>query len=271
MVSAFANNWHPFTDMYLNFILTGRSGVGKTVLARHMGEILRYSGIVFSDLFLSKTRSSFIGNVVGESGPKTLATLEEAVEGVLFLDEAYQLASCERAEGGKCVAFDSYGEEAIAEILTYLQDHKGQTIMIMAGYKDKIDASVLAVNEGVTRRFPFQWNLDDYSKDDLWSIFVKQMQKVGMDETHLHAKAKRAIKAIMNAQSFYDGGVTPVLLKMAGDTENLVARLEMYRSSRGINIISGEAATHIIQKYILKTGGLRLDSRTANLYTSVKR
>ena len=131
---------------------------------------------MFSDKFIETTRSDFIGSVVGESGPKTIGTMTKAIEGVLFFDEAYQLTSCHATDDeGACVSFDSYGLESLAEFLTFLQDHRGQTVVILAGYKDKMESLILKANEGMSRRFPVKWDLIPYTADALWTIMTNQI------------------------------------------------------------------------------------------------
>ena len=174
IIVAFTNDWTFGKAQYLNFILMGSAGSGKTTLAQYMAKLLQSSGLVFrSSGFVNTTRSDFIGQYLGQSGPKTVALLESAREKVLFIDEAYALAKCAK-EGNSvvCTQWDPYSDEAMTALVAFLSQNIGQIIVIAAGYETEMKQSFMAINEGIPRRFPNQIVLAPMSSEKLKEIFV---------------------------------------------------------------------------------------------------
>ena len=115
--------------------------------------------------------SGLLGRYVGETGPKTQKVIQNAMGGVLFIDEAYALCAANTASGGSV----NYGDEAIAVLLKEMEDHRGQFCVIIAGYKDEMN-SLLSTNPGFKSRIQFTMEFPDYSREELGAIaesFVK--------------------------------------------------------------------------------------------------
>ena len=141
----------------LNMIFTGNPGTGKTTVARVVGDLLKRMGILKSGHFVEVDRGGLVGQYVGETAPKTTDKFMSALGGILFIDEAYALAT------------DSYGKEAIDTIVKLMEDHRGNIIVILAGYEKEME-EFLKTNSGLKSRFPLNVDFKDYSLQELVAI-----------------------------------------------------------------------------------------------------
>jgi SpoVK/Ycf46/Vps4 family AAA+-type ATPase len=148
----------------MNLVLTGNPGVGKTTFARLMFRILRAHGVLKRDAFVEMNVLQLKGKYVGHTAPKVIEAFRCAHGGALFLDEAYALCS----EGRK----DTFSSEAVHTLLTELENHRSDVLVIMAGYKDKM-GHLLAQDPGLSRRFPLRLDLPDYTSAELALIAKK--------------------------------------------------------------------------------------------------
>ena len=188
IISAFSTEWRYATENYINFVILGPAGSGKTTFAQHMGKILGYSGLLFRNTFLEKTRSDFIGQFLGQSGPRTVAQLEAARESVLFIDEAYEIAKCNKLAEGKendftkerCSEWDSYSSEAMTALVAWLSQNQGQIILIAAGYQRDMLQSFMVINEGIPRRLQPVITLGPLSNGKLVDIFFQICNSKGI-------------------------------------------------------------------------------------------
>ena len=149
----------------LHCVIEGPPGVGKTEVAKILGQIYRKMGILSSDKFKSVKRSHLIGGYLGQTAIKTQKVLDECNGGVLFIDEAYSLGNSE----GK----DSYSKECIDTLTAHLSENKQNFICIIAGYKNSLKECFFKYNEGLERRFPYRFEIDKYTPYELSQIFVK--------------------------------------------------------------------------------------------------
>ena len=115
-----------------------------------------------------------IGKYVGETAPKTLAKINDAMGGVLFIDEAYSLAGGTTVNGGAT----SYGEEAIAVLLKEMEDRRGQFCTILAGYRDEM-VKMISTNPGLESRIQFTLEFPDYTREELGLIAQSFLEKKG--------------------------------------------------------------------------------------------
>lgn len=113
-----------------------------------------------------------IGKYVGETALKTLAKIDDAMGGVLFIDEAYILANSSGADN----ASSGYGDEAIAVLLKQMEDRRGQFCVVLAGYKDEMK-SMLSTNPGLESRIQFAIDFPDYSREELGEIALAMLKK----------------------------------------------------------------------------------------------
>lgn len=171
LVSFFEN--YKTAQEYHNILFLGNAGTGKSFLANIFGNILASSGILLTNNVLEKTRSDFVGEYMGQTAIKTNALLSSAFEGVLFFDEAYDIARFDQEKKD----WDSYGAEAVTEMIQFLSANKGCIAVFAAGYKKDMLTRFLEINEGMRRRFPQQIYLEDYTWKQLYDMLQKNMQK----------------------------------------------------------------------------------------------
>lgn len=118
-------------------------------------------------------RSDLIAKYLGQTAAKTQEVIDDAVGGVLFIDEAYSLGN---PDGG-----DSYAKECIDTINQNLTEKKNQLLVIIAGYENALEECFFAYNEGLNRRFPFRYTIDAYTHEELGQIFCKMVGEINSD------------------------------------------------------------------------------------------
>jgi len=140
---------------------TGNPGTGKTTVARRMAEILHRLGYVRRGHIVCVTRDDLVGQYIGHTAPKTKEVLKKAMGGVLFIDEAYYLYRPENER--------DYGQEAIEILLQVMEDHRDDLVVILAGYKERMDTSFKS-NPGMASRIAHHIDFPDYDTDELFQI-----------------------------------------------------------------------------------------------------
>ena len=173
LIVGFLNNSETAEDYQTNYILMGNPGVGKTRVARLIGDLLGKLGIFVFDDYLEVARADFVAQYEGQTAPKTRALLNSSVERVIFLDEAYTLTTYDQKQAPPVL--NTYSAEAISEILTFLSDNIGSSCFIAAGYEWKMMGDFLEANEGLDRRFNQKIWLDDYAPEELVRIYVESL------------------------------------------------------------------------------------------------
>lgn len=148
-------------------VFSGNPGTGKTTVARILAGIYRDLGILNSGHLVETDRSGLVAEYVGQTAVKTNKIIDNALDGVLFIDEAYTLT-----QGGK----EDFGSEAIATLLKRMEDDRDRLVVIIAGYTKEIEDFVNS-NPGLRSRFNRYIHFDDYSADELYEIFCLQMKK----------------------------------------------------------------------------------------------
>lgn len=156
-----------FFKGFNNFILTGPPGSGKTKVASVIANLMKNLGILATTNVIMATRQNLVAEFTGQSAPKTRNLLSNGLEGVVFIDEAYTLTPCKE----KNYHIDNLAEEAVGELINFIDKFIGCIVIIVAGYKDKMNDCFLKFNEGMARRFPKQIELLPYSSTDLFNIF----------------------------------------------------------------------------------------------------
>jgi SpoVK/Ycf46/Vps4 family AAA+-type ATPase len=158
-------------DPLLNTVIYGPPGSGKTTMAHFLAKLYLKFGILENGRVIKGDRANLIGEYVGDTAIKTKKRLTEALGGVLFIDEAYQLGHA--ADGNRC----PFAYECINMITQFITEHKGKIVVILAGYKKDIQENFFAQNEGLDRRFPWDYTLETYKPKQLYEIYKCQMRK----------------------------------------------------------------------------------------------
>lgn len=150
-----------------HMVFTGNPGTGKTTVARIMAKIYRSLGILEKGHLVETDRSGLVGQYMGETAVKTNAKIDEALDGVLFVDEAYALAS----ESGR-----DYGHEAIATLLKRMEDDRDRLVVIVAGYTKEMKGFI-EDNSGLKSRFNRYIEFPDYTAAELAAMFRLNVRK----------------------------------------------------------------------------------------------
>ena len=162
-IKAYAKRNKNDAEFNLHMCFYGNPGTGKTEVARILSRILYDAGVLKEAKLVETDGQGLIGKFVGETGPKTLAKINDAMNGVLFIDEAYSLSDSNTASG------TSYGDEAIAVLLKEMEDRRGQFCVILAGYKEEMQ-EMLGANPGFVSRIQFTLEFPDYTREELGEI-----------------------------------------------------------------------------------------------------
>ena len=149
-----------------HYVFTGNPGTGKTTVARIMADIFKTLGVVARGQLVEADRAKLVAGYAGQTAIKTNQLVDQALGGVLFIDEAYTLKS---SDG------DTFGAEAIDTLLKRLEDDRGKFICIVAGYTDQMH-DFIDTNPGLKSRFTQTIHFDDYTPDELTEIFLHLAQ-----------------------------------------------------------------------------------------------
>jgi SpoVK/Ycf46/Vps4 family AAA+-type ATPase len=158
----------PTTDLSLHMVFNGNPGTGKTTVARIVGSIFGSMGILKKGHLIETDRSGLVAEYAGQTGPKSHKKIDEALDGVLFIDEAYTLIARDSE--------DPYGHEAVQTLLKRMEDDRERLVVILAGYPDEMEA-LLRSNPGLSSRFSRQLDFVDYTPLELSSIFGMMCDK----------------------------------------------------------------------------------------------
>jgi probable Rubsico expression protein CbbX len=152
----------------LHMSFTGNPGTGKTSVALRMAEILHRLGYVRQGHLVAVTRDDLVGQYIGHTAPKTKEVLKKSMGGVLFIDEAYYLYRPENER--------DYGQEAIEILLQAMENQRDDLVVIVAGYKDRMDAFFRS-NPGLSSRIAHHLDFPDYPAGDLLRIADKMLER----------------------------------------------------------------------------------------------
>lgn len=158
----------PVAELSLHMVFSGNPGTGKTMIARLMARIYKTLGILSGGQLIEVDRSALVAGYVGQTAAKTMAILEQAKGGVLFIDEAYTLSR----SGGE----NDFGQEAIDTILKFMEDYREEIIIIVAGYDALMDDFIHS-NPGLESRFNRYLHFPDYTANELLEIFLLRCEK----------------------------------------------------------------------------------------------
>jgi SpoVK/Ycf46/Vps4 family AAA+-type ATPase len=167
---------------YFHTVFVGNPGTGKTTVARILAKIYKALGILERGHMVETDRQGLVAGYVGQTATKTAEKIDDAMGGVLFIDEAYALTS--RGSQGA-----DFGNEVIQTILKRMEDQRGKFFVFAAGYPDNMEI-FLKANPGLNSRFDKILSFEDYSPEELLEISLKMMEDEGLNatskaETHL--------------------------------------------------------------------------------------
>lgn len=206
----------------LHMVFLGNPGTGKTTVARIVAGILYNLGFTKQNKLIEVSSKDLVGQYVGQTAPKTLAVIEKALGGVLFIDEAYSLASTSNNNS-------SFNEECIATLIQAMENNRDNLVVIFAGYSKEMD-TFLKSNSGIVSRIGYTMEFKDYTLDELITILVSMFEKSGfIVEESAISKAKQIICKFMGTQTFGNARFArnlyeKAVIKHATNTENQTDR-----------------------------------------------
>lgn len=207
----------PRDQIALHMVFTGNPGTGKTTVARVIGQIYAAIGLLDKGHTHFAEAKDLVGQYVGHTAPRTEEAVQKALDGVLFIDEAYQLARSDR--GG-------FGQEAIDTLLTRMEELRGRLVVIVAGYPKEMQ-QFLDSNPGVRRRFPPQnvINFTDFTPEQLFKILVGMVESRGLKlAPELKDEARALVASLHTAAGRSFGN--------AGEMRNLAEGMVAQRHAR---------------------------------------
>ncbi|MBR1540001.1 MAG: AAA family ATPase [Clostridia bacterium] len=186
------------TDFNMHMIFKGNAGTGKTTVARLIANIYYSLGYINKNKVVEVQSQDLIAEWLGQTGPKTQAVIESALDGVLFIDEAYSLMEHRGSNA-------SYTAEAIATLLKAMEDYKGRLIVIFAGYTEEM-MQFRDLNPGLKSRIGFELTFTDYTVEELVQIFEKKVhdQELEVDKKALN-KVRKILEEAKKIENFGNG------------------------------------------------------------------
>ena len=173
-------------NINLHMVFLGNPGTGKTTVARIVAEILYNLKYIKQNKLIEVSSKDLVAEYVGQTAPKTMSVIQKALGGVLFIDEAYSLAS-NKGQGS------SYNEEAIATLIQAMENYRDELVVIFAGYTKEMQ-DFLNMNSGIVSRIGYTVEFEDYTEDELLQIFMGMMNKAGFEVTE---EAQNKVKSII--------------------------------------------------------------------------
>ena len=209
-------------NMNLHMVFLGNPGTGKTTVARIVSKILYELNYIKKDKLVEVTSKDLVAEYVGQTAIKTANVVSKAMGGVLFIDEAYSLAS----GGGQG---NSYNEEAVATLIQLMENNRDDLVVIFAGYTKEMQ-DFLNLNSGIVSRIGYTVEFEDYTTEELIKIFNQMMEKSGFVVSKEAIKklediinANRNIKNFGNAR-FVRNIYEKSIIKHASNTKNKKAK-----------------------------------------------
>ena len=184
----------------MHMVFTGNPGTGKTTVARIVGKALKDAGVLRIGHFVECEARDLVGRYVGHTAPKTHQMCERAYGSVLFIDEAYALASSDSDV--------DYGKEALAALIAEMENHRDDLVVIFAGYTQEM-SRFLDVNPGLSSRIPYHIQFPNYTREELYEIFKRMVGSRFVYDPAILPKAENYIlslpEEIISERTFGNG------------------------------------------------------------------
>lgn len=230
----------------LHMCFTGNPGTGKTTVALRMAEMLHRLGYVRKGHVVSVTRDDLVGQYIGHTAPKTKDVLKKAMGGVLFIDEAYYLYRPENER--------DYGQEAIEILLQVMENNRDDLVVILAGYKDRMD-TFFQSNPGMSSRIAHHIDFPDYSQHELLEIAQKMVST-------MHYQFDE--KALAAMSEYIEQRKTQPHFANARSIRNALDRVRLRHANRIFEIASGAKTNATIEDLSTIT---EADIRASRVFT----
>jgi SpoVK/Ycf46/Vps4 family AAA+-type ATPase len=175
--------------LHMRFV--GAPGTGKTTVARIVGKIFAENGILRNGYFFEYSARDLCGEYVGQTAPKTASICRDAYGSVLFIDEAYALYYGDDRN-------TDYGREALTTLISEMENHRSDMVVVMAGYKDDMD-KLMEGNAGLRSRMPYIIEFPAYTKKQLFEIYMLMVKKHFKYEDSLEKEAEKYFESLSDS------------------------------------------------------------------------
>ena len=225
---------------FSHMVFTGNPGTGKTTVARLIGKIYGALGVLpKSDVFVECSRKDLVSEYIGQTSKLVQNKVEEAMGGILFIDEAYSLYKDDDPR--------DFGKEAINTLIQSMENNRSNLLVILAGYTEQMHHMLNHANSGLKSRVPVEIRFDDYTPEEMLSIFESMLDKQGR---HLSPEAREEVKnlLIMRAKdpSFGNArGVRNVMESVLGKQELRLAEMEDFSAADYCTVLSEDVLSAI--------------------------
>ncbi|HVI61810.1 MAG TPA: AAA family ATPase [Bradyrhizobium sp.] len=217
-----------------HMVFTGPPGVGKTEVARVIGEVFRALKVLRKGHVVETDRASLVAGYVGQTAIKTLDKCKEALDGILFIDEAYSLAATPGLG-------TDLGKEAIDTLLKFMEDNRDRIIVIVAGYRNEM-RHFIDSNPGLASRFTKTFDFPSYSPAELFEIFKRMAARQQFNlPQDFEAKLKPWIESRAKAQDWANAREMRTLLEKTREAQALRVAKD---ASADVSVVTIEDVVH---------------------------
>jgi stage V sporulation protein K len=212
----------PTNSISLHMVFMGPPGTGKTEVARKIGKLLKAIGLLKDGDVREVDRSKLVAGYQGQTGLQVRSEIEKAIGGVLFIDEAYSLS------GGmdNLAKADSFGEEAITQLVKCMEDYRDRMVVIAAGYTDQME-NFLKANPGLNSRFSKKIRFNGYDDKEMFEIFLRMAEK---EKYVLDEEAKKEAGKVM--RDMYTRGKNDPKFGNARDVRSFFEKVVLTQAER---------------------------------------